>query len=105
MENKLKVNRGWVLTLIAWILSSIVIPFLPEIIKFNRSMFGYPLMEYVATSGLFAAFFSLIWIPVGIGAGKLYKTDGTRASLILVGISFLILLLIWLFIFTFLWNG
>lgn len=102
MEKKL--NYGWVLTLIAWVLSSGVIPFLPEFME-GQSILAYPLMEYIATIGLFAAFFLIIWIPVGIGAAKAYRTNGIKKSLLVVGPAFLILLLLWTLIFKFLWNS
>lgn len=105
-KNKKQVNLGWLLSLAAWILSSIFIPFLPEIIRFQTSnLFGYPLMEYVATIGLFAAIFLLVWIPIGIKAGKIYKTQGLNKVLVLVAISFILLVLFWVLVFMFIWNS
>ena len=52
---KTKFNSGWKAATLAWIISSIIFPFLPELMK---SIFGgyplslnYPPSEYIATMG------------------------------------------------------
>lgn len=101
---KKNINYGWVLTLIAWVVSAAVIPFLPEFMK-GQSILEFPLMELFSTMSLFAVIFLIIWIPVGLAAAKSYRTFGIKNSLIVVGIAFLILSVFWALIFKFLWNS
>lgn len=102
MKNKL--NYGWILTLIAWVFSSMLIPFLPELMR-GQPVLGFPMMEYIGTMGLFGALFSVVWIPVGIRAGKAYRAEGIKKPLVIVCVAFLVLAIIWGLIFTFLWNS
>lgn len=101
MERKL--NYGWTFTIIAWVSSAILIPFLPELMR-GQPVLGFPLMEYIGTIGLFGAIFSLVWIPVGIGASRAYRTSGIKKPIIIVFVAFVVLAILWGLIFKFLWN-
>lgn len=102
MEKKL--NYGWIFTIIAWVFSAILIPFLPELMR-GQPILGFPMMEYIGTIGLFGAIFSLVWIPVGIRAAKVYRAEGIQKTLVIVCVAFLALAIIWALIFNFLWNS
>lgn len=104
VQKECKINGGWILALAAWILSSILIPFLPEIIS-SRHILGYPAMEYIATIAFFAVILLLIWFPIGIKAAKIYRTKGLKGSLVLIMISLSIILLLSMIVFSLFWNS
>ncbi|NMA68981.1 MAG: hypothetical protein GX958_06140 [Desulfitobacterium sp.] len=99
-----KLNYGWIFIIIAWIISSALIPFLPELMR-GQPILGFHMMEYIGTIGLFGAIFSLVWIPVGIRSAKAYSVEGIKKPLVIVCVAFLALAIIWALIFTFLWNS
>lgn len=67
-----KPNPGWAIAAIGWLVSSIMIPFLPEMTSGGK-IFGYPAMEYIGTIGLFAVIFLIVWIPAGLKIAKAYS--------------------------------
>lgn len=99
-----KRNGSILLTIIAWLLSAIIIPSMPEWMK-GRSLFSYPFMEYGPTIGMFAVILLVVWIPVGIKASKIYESDGIRRSIWIITVTFVIQIIVWILIFTFLWNS
>lgn len=106
---KTKFNSGWKAATIAWIISSIIFPFLPELMKsiFNGYplSLNYPFSEYMATIGFWGAIFLLFWIPAGFKASRIYKEVGFITSRNYVIKVFIIMLIILSFIFRFLWNS
>lgn len=97
-------NPGWAIAAIGWLISSIIIPFLPELTSGGK-IFGYPAMEYIGTIGLFAAMFLIVWIPAGMKIAKAYSQKGWKSSLTITLVTFAALVLVWLVIFKFLWNS
>ena len=105
-----KWNTGWTAALIGWFVSSLIFPFLPEIMKtlFDGKpldLFKYPPMEYVATIGFWAALFLLVWIPAGFRAASLSRNNGTNRAVLSVVITFIVLLVVLGLVFRFLWNS
>lgn len=99
-----KSSHGWILALCGWILSALVVPFIPEIMSGGR-IIGYPLMEYVATIGLFAVILLVVWIPTGIRASKLYKFNGPGRAVAAVLKVFIVEILVFTVIFRYFWNS
>ena len=99
-----KFNKGWLIVAGGWLLSSIIIPFLPEIMS-GGQVFGYPLMEYLGTIGLFAAIFLIVWIPVGLKVAKTYTVKGMASAMAITIITFIVMVIVWGAIFTFFWNS
>ena len=104
-----KFNAGWKASLIAWIVSSIIFPFIPEVM---RSIFdGYPLnlnyppSEYIATILFWSVIFLFVWLPAGFKSSRIYKESGFDSSRNFVIIVFVALLIILSIIFRFLWNS
>ncbi len=105
-----KVNGGWGAALAGWIISSILFPFLPEIMKAvidntPIDLFGFPLMEYVATIGFWSLIFLIVWIPAGFKASKVYKEKGIKSARIFAAIVFIFLLVFLCIVFRFFWNS
>lgn len=102
----MKLNFGWILTLIAWIASSIMIVLLPELLQGNGIRIpGYLVMEVLMTVGVFALITAVVWLPVGVYTSKVYQKEGLKKSLMVVGAAFLALNLFWLMIFLTIWNS
>lgn len=99
-----KSSGGWILALFGWIISAAVVPFIPEIMSGGRVL-GYPLMEYVATIGLFAVVLLVVWIPAGIRASKLYRLNGPKRALFALLKVFVVQILIFTVIFKYFWNS
>lgn len=99
-----KSRGGWILALFGWILSAVVVPFIPEIMSGGRVL-GYPLMEYVATIGLFAVVLLVVWIPAGIKASKLYRLNGPGRAVSALLKVFTVQTLVFTVIFRFFWNS
>jgi hypothetical protein len=107
---KNKINGGWAAAITGWVISSIIFPFLPEIIKAviygsPLNLFGYPLMEYTATIGLWSVIFLSVWIPAGFKSSKIFKEKGIQSAGKYVITVFFILLFILSIIFQFFWNS
>ncbi len=99
-----KFNPGWLFSICGWLASSIIIPFMPELMTGGK-VFGYPLMEYVGTIGLFAAIFLIVWIPVGFKSAKAYEKKDRNSALTITLVTFVVLVSVWAVIFTFFWNS
>jgi hypothetical protein len=104
MDAHSKFNPSWLLTALAWILSAVLVPFIPEIMSGGK-LLGYPLMEYLATIGLFAGILLLVWIPAGFRISKLYKAFSLKRACFAILKVFVIQLLIFTVIFKFFWNS
>lgn len=102
-----KINGGWAAVLVGWILSSIVFPFLPEIMEtvIDSYPFSFPFMEYAATIGILSVLFLFVWIPAGFKASRIYKEKGLKSAMKYVFVVFLIVLFILSIVFRFLWNS
>ena len=110
MADQKKWNTGWTAALIGWLVSSLIFPFLPEILNtlIDRDpfdLFIHPPMEYVATIGFWAALFLVVWIPMGFRAASLSRKSGTSRAVLSVVITFFILLVILSLVFHFFWNS
>lgn len=99
-----KFNAGWRLALGGWVLSSVLVPFLPELMS-GGQILGYPLMEYAATIGLFAVILLVVWIPAGKRASRLYRAYGLRRAVYAQLKVFAVQLLVFAVIFRFFWNS
>ncbi|MDK9711335.1 hypothetical protein [Acidaminobacter sp.] len=97
-------SGGWLLAFCGWLLSAVVVPFIPEIMSGGRIL-GYPLMEYVATIGLFAVILLAIWIPAGFKASKLYRFNGPGRAVSALLKVFILQILVFTLIFRFFWNS
>ncbi len=104
MMHSPKFNGGWLMAFCGWALSAVLVPFLPELMS-GGQVFGYPLMEYVATIGLFAVILLVVWIPAGKRASRLYRVFGPRRAIYALLKVFAVQLLIFAVIFRFFWNS
>lgn len=101
----MKVNYGWKITLIAWILTPFVMVLVPEISTSNGFRIpSYLLWDLLVTVAFFGALTGVVWIPVGLRASKGYKAEGRRKAVKTVLKAFIILNVIWLIIFFTIWN-
>lgn len=105
-----RINGGWIAAFTGWIISSVLFPFLPEIM--NVVIDGIPLgifffspMEYFSTMALWSVVFLLVWIPSGLRAGRLYRDKGIKPARNFVIIVFLLLLAALCIMFRFFWNS
>ncbi len=102
----MKLNYGWLITITAWIASSIIIVLLPELLYGGGIRIpGYMVMEVIMTFGVFALITAVVWIPVGVYTSRVYRNEGLKKSLLVVGATFLSLNLFWLMIFLTIWNS
>ena len=110
MDEKKKWNTGWTAALIGWLVSSLIFPFLPEIMNtlFDGDpfdLFIHPVMEYVVTIGFWGGLFLLVWIPAGFRAASLSRKSGANRAILSVVIVFFVMLVVLGLVFRFLWNS
>ncbi len=88
----MKINYGWKITLIAWVLTP-VIPTVALMMMYGESFpTGFDLiMEMVLSFFVRAAYFTLIWVPVGFWASRTAKTKGDKKAFKIVRTTFILL--------------
>lgn len=74
------INYGWLFSAGGWLVCTLSIPFFPYP---PNMVLLYPVHDYFfhGIFGIYAAYLLVIWIPVGLRAGKAYKKRGVKRAL------------------------
>lgn len=89
-----KFSYGFLLSLLAWILSSFLASSIPRLLNIGNVSIGELLISI--TQGTLITFLSslIIWIPLALIAGSMARKRGKKAVRWFVGASFFISLLV-----------